>query len=83
MSTINPVVIAEYDLPLTVTGALIENPGRIGARAGLRAGDIILSVNGQDTPDSAGVNTALEAARGRLILDVKRGQRRLTLQFRL
>ncbi|MCZ4354319.1 trypsin-like peptidase domain-containing protein [Roseovarius aestuarii] len=82
-STINPAVIAEYDLPLTATGALIEDPGRIGARAGLRAGDIVLGVNGQDTPDSTSVNAALEAARGRLVLDVARGQRRLSLRFRL
>ncbi|MEB8388124.1 trypsin-like peptidase domain-containing protein [Rhodobacteraceae bacterium KMM 6894] len=83
LTTINPAVIAEYDLPLTAAGALIENPGRIGARVGLRAGDIVLAVNGEATPDSTSVNSALEAARGRLTLDVKRGQQRLTLRFRL
>jgi Do/DeqQ family serine protease len=83
LSTINPAVIAEYDLPLSSAGALIENPGRIGARAGLRAGDIVLGVNGAATPDSTGVKDALEAARGRLDLDVKRGQQRLSLRFRL
>jgi Do/DeqQ family serine protease len=84
LSTINPAVIAQYDLPLTAAeGVLIEDPGAVGARAGLRAGDILLGVNNTAVPDSAAANAALEAARNRLALDVQRGQRRLTMRFRL
>ncbi len=83
LSTINPAVIAEYDLPLTVSGVLVEDPGDIGARAGLRAGDILLRIDGAAVTDSVSASAALEAAQRRLALDVQRGQRRLTMRFRL
>ncbi len=83
LSSINPAVMAEYDLPLTAAGALVEDPGEIGARAGLRAGDIIMSVNGAAVTDSASAEAALEAAERGLALDVQRGQRRLSMRFRL
>ncbi|PVA11397.1 serine protease [Pelagivirga sediminicola] len=83
LSTINPAVMAEYDLPLTLSGVLVEDPGDIGARAGLRAGDVLRGINGAAVTDSASASAALEAARGRLALDVQRGQRRLTMRFRL
>ncbi|WP_324755107.1 trypsin-like peptidase domain-containing protein [Roseovarius sp. Pro17] len=83
LSTINPAVIAEYDLPLTVSGVLVEDPGDIGARAGLRAGDILLGINGAAVTDSTSASAALEAATRRLALDVQRGQRRFTMRFRL
>ncbi|HEY9040001.1 MAG TPA: trypsin-like peptidase domain-containing protein [Roseovarius sp.] len=84
LSTINPAVMAEYDLPLTLAnGALVVDPGDIGARAGLRAGDILLGVDGAAVSTSADASAALEQARGRLALDVQRGQRRLTMRFRL
>jgi len=83
LATVNPAVIAEYDLPLTARGAVIEDPGPVGLRAGLRAGDVLRAIN--DAP----VATTAEAARllgqaGRwLSLEVGRGARRLTLRFRL
>ncbi len=84
LSTINPAVMAEYGLPLAVSqGVLVEDPGDIGARAGLRAGDVLLGINGVAVLDSASATDALEAARSRLALDVQRGQRRLTMRFRL
>ncbi len=84
LSTINPAVMAELDLPLTLdNGALVVDPGDIGARAGLRAGDILLGVNGTAVMTSAEASAALEQARGRLALDVQRGRRRLTMRFRL
>ncbi|WP_138934530.1 trypsin-like peptidase domain-containing protein [Roseovarius arcticus] len=83
LSTINPAVMAEYDLPLTASGVLVEDPGDIGARAGLRPGDILLGIDGAVVTDSAGASAALEAATRRLSLDIQRGQRRLTMRFRL
>ena len=83
LSTINPAVMAEYDLPLSVAGVLVEDPGDIGARAGLRAGDILLGIDGAAVTDSAGASAALNAATRRLSLDIQRGQRRLTMRFRL
>ncbi|WP_113912302.1 trypsin-like peptidase domain-containing protein [Roseovarius dicentrarchi] len=84
LSTINPAVMAEFDLPFSIAdGALVVDPGDIGARAGLRAGDILLGVDDAAIASSTEANAALERARGRLALDVQRGQRRLTMRFRL
>jgi Do/DeqQ family serine protease len=83
LSTVNPAVMAEYDLPLTATGVLVEDPGDIGARTGLRAGDVIMAVNGAAVTDSTSARAALEAAERRLDLDIQRGQGRLTMRFRL
>jgi S1-C subfamily serine protease len=83
LSTVNPAVMAEYDLPLSAQGVLVEDPGDVGARAGLRAGDVLLAINGAAVTDSASAEAALEAAERRLALDIQRGQRRLTMRFRL
>ena len=83
LSTVNPAVMAEFDLPLTASGVLVEDPGDIGARAGLRAGDILLGIDGAAVADSASASAALAAATRRLSLDIQRGQRRLTMRFRL
>ncbi len=83
LSNINPGVLAEYDLPLSATGVLIERPGTVGLRAGLRQGDLLLSVNGMQITDVASANAALEAARRLLTLEVQRGGRRMMLRFRL
>jgi len=83
LSTVNPAVMAEYDLPLSASGVLVEDPGNTGARAGLRAGDVILGIDGASVTDSTAAAAALEAAQRRLAIDVLRGQRRLTMRFRL
>lgn len=83
LSTVNPAVLAEFDLPLTAEGVLVDDPGAVGARAGLRAGDVILGIDGAAVTDSASAEAALEAAQARLALDIQRGQRRLTMRFRL
>ena len=83
LSTVNPAVIAEHGLPLTAEGAIVEDPGRIGARAGLRRGDILRDINDVAVPDSATAE-ALLAEGGRFLnLGVQRGTRRLTMRFRL
>ncbi len=78
---INPAVIAEYDLPLEATGVLVTDPGRLGARVGLRPGDVIRLINGTrvDTPQM--VRAALSQP-GRFRLAVLRGNRSIVLSFR-
>jgi Do/DeqQ family serine protease len=79
--TINPAVLAEYNLPLEVRGVIIANPGELGARVGLRAGDVLLGINGKriQAPQAAG--RALSRS-GRFQLEVLRGNRRVVLSFR-
>jgi len=83
LSTINPAVLAEYDLPLGATGVLVDDPGQIGARAGLRAGDILRSIDGVEITDTAKAEDLLLNARGRLSLEVQRGTQRVVMRFRL
>ncbi len=78
---INPAVLADYNLPLEVSGVIIANPGDLGARVGLRAGDVLLGINGRkvETPQVAA--RAL-SRNGRYRLEVLRGNRRIVLSFR-
>lgn len=83
LSTINPAVIDAFGLPLTAAGVIVEDPGPLGARAGLRAGDILRAVNGTETPDSAAAADALERAGRALAIEVERDGRRLLMRFRV
>ncbi|WP_306153879.1 trypsin-like peptidase domain-containing protein [Roseovarius sp. MMSF_3281] len=83
LSTVNPAVIAEYDLPLTAEGVVVDEPGQVGARAGLRQGDILLSINDLLPETSDEASQILRDARNRLALEIQRGTRRLTMRFRL
>ncbi|MDC0738351.1 trypsin-like peptidase domain-containing protein [Cognatishimia sp. SS12] len=83
LSNINPAVIAEFGLPLTARGVLVEDVGTIGRRAGLVPGDILVAINGAEVADTNGAAEALRQAQGRLRLDVQRGSRRLVMRFRL
>ena len=78
---INPAVIAEYGLPLEASGVLVTEPGRFGARVGLRPGDVIQLINGTrvDTPQM--VEAALSRP-GQFRLAVQRGNGRVVLSFR-
>ena len=81
--TVNPAVITEYLLPMSLQGAMVEDPGRIGARVGLRPGDVISAVNGQPVANSAEVETALAASGRNLALDILRAGQRVSLRARI
>ncbi len=83
LSTVNPAVIDDYDLSFNAKGVVVDNPGQVGLRAGLRAGDIILSINDLSPKNSADAAQLLEETRGRLALEVQRGTRRMVMRFRL
>ncbi|MRU16218.1 PDZ domain-containing protein [Roseovarius sp. A21] len=83
LSTLNPAVIADYDLSLMSGGVVVDDPGQVGARAGLRRGDILLSINGLAPKASREAVGFLRDARNRLALEVQRGSRRLVMRFRL
>lgn len=79
---INPAVIAEYSLPLSLEGLLITDLGQFGGRVGIRRGDVLLAINGQR------ISTAREARRiltnpGRRVeMDVLRQGQQVRLRFR-
>jgi len=83
LSTVNPEVIGEYELALTARGVVVEDPGQVGLRAGLRSGDILRQINDIPVVDSEGAEELLEEASRRLFLDVQRGTQRLSMRFRL
>ncbi|MDO6727740.1 trypsin-like peptidase domain-containing protein [Cognatishimia sp. 1_MG-2023] len=83
LSNVNPAIIAAYNLPLHINGVIVENPGDIGARAGLRRGDILRSIDGTEITDPASVEAALRQAERRLAIEVQRGSQRVVMRFRL
>lgn len=83
LMNINPAVLSEYGLPLTAQGVVVADPGRVGARAGLRRGDILRGVNDAAVTDTESAAAALEQQMRWLSLDVQRGAQRSVLRFRL
>ena len=83
LSNINPAVIDEYGLALSVSGVLVVDPGRAGLRAGLRRGDILRGINDAEATDTQTAVTLLEERMRWLSLDVQRGTQRSVLRFRL
>jgi Do/DeqQ family serine protease len=82
---VNPAVLAEFGLPLTTSGVIVEAPGPIAVRFGLQPGDVILAINGVEIEMTAQVFDALiDAISSRaLSLDLQRGLQRLSLRSRL
>lgn len=80
---INPAVIAEYNLPLEVEGVFVAETGRLGRRAGFRAGDVILEINDEPVIRPSDVAEALALRSARYTVIVQRRNRRISLQFRM
>ncbi|SFE61943.1 trypsin-like peptidase domain-containing protein [Roseivivax sediminis] len=80
---VNPALIEEMDLPLTSAGVVVLDPGRWGARAGLRAGDLIRGVNGAPIERPGELGRALRSAAPRIAIELERGGRTRILRFRL
>lgn len=82
-SNINPAVISEFNLPLNVTGVAVENPGPVGARIGLRPGDILRVIDGVEIETTEDAETALRKASRNITLEIQRGTQRIVSRFRL
>ena len=83
VSSINPAVEAELNLPWGSIGLVVVESGRIAASIGIRRGDILLSANGQDLISAKDIDAILSSG-GRLgMLLVQRNAQKLSLRFRL
>ncbi|MEO9781148.1 MAG: trypsin-like peptidase domain-containing protein [Sedimentitalea sp.] len=79
----NPAVIARFGLPLNTEGVIVTDPGRLGARVGLKTGDLIRTINRDEIEVSADVEDALTRPGRSVQLDLMRRGQRLSLRFRL
>ncbi|WP_297339812.1 trypsin-like peptidase domain-containing protein [Pseudophaeobacter sp.] len=79
---INPVAIVRLQLPLSATGVAVLDPGPYAARAGIKAGDILLAINGKEVTSSDDVPALLEQAGRRLRFDLNRRGQRVSLHMR-
>lgn len=83
VARINPLVIIRLGLPLSAEGVVITDPGQHGARAGLRPGDVLQTINGIAVTETRDVPEMLADPGRRLNLDLLRGGQKLNLRFRL
>ncbi|WP_093917658.1 trypsin-like peptidase domain-containing protein [Sulfitobacter marinus] len=82
LARINPAVLSELNLSLEVGGVAVMDVGAFGLRVGLRRGDVILAVNGQNVRTPAQVRAAFKGKRSAELF-VQRGGQRLSLRFRI
>ena len=83
VQTLNPAVVAEMGLPTGLEGVVITDPGTLGARVGLRPGDVVQQINGIDIQTTAELEEALTDVGRRLDLGLIRGGQGMTLRLRL
>ncbi len=83
LEQVNPAVIAEFDLPLMAEGVVVADPGEIGARVGLRPGDMLRAINRTAVATPAEAAEQLENVQGRVALRVQRGSQMISLRFRI
>lgn len=83
LARVNPAVISEVNLPLSASGVVVMETGRIAVRVGLQRGDVIDEINGEKVVSPTDVDSALKNAGRSVHLNVLRGVRRVQLRFRL
>ena len=83
LARVNPAVIARFGLPLSLRGVVVTDPGPVGARAGLRPGDVLVAVNDAAIADSPDAERALTRPGRWLRIDLVRRGQRMSLRLRL
>lgn len=79
---INPAVTVRMQLPLSARGVVVVDPGRNGARIGLKPGDILQKIDGQAIQETEDVPAALDDAGRRVQILLERRGQRINLRFR-
>ncbi|TCO71522.1 trypsin-like peptidase domain-containing protein [Rhodovulum euryhalinum] len=80
---LNPAVAQEAGLPSGAAGVLVTDPGEVGARAGLRPGDILVQINDRAIRDTADVARAAREGGRNWYVEYLRGGQRGVLRFRV
>jgi Do/DeqQ family serine protease len=80
---INPAVSAELGLTTDTSGVVVTDAQDMAAQAGLRAGDVVLAINGRAITGPRDVRVASGEQTRRWAIDVNRGGQMLRLRFRL
>ena len=78
----NPAMIVRYGLALNSTGVLVAEPGRLGARAGLKGADVLVRINGKDVTETKDVLALLTDPGRKIRIDLLRQGQRVRLRFR-
>ncbi|MHC0054294.1 trypsin-like peptidase domain-containing protein [Actibacterium sp. D379-3] len=80
---INPAVAGEFNLGPTDRGVLVTDPGEVGARVGLRPGDVLLRVNKTMINDTGDVRAAAGGTGRSWLIEYLRDGQRGVLRFRV
>ncbi|MCW9042101.1 MAG: trypsin-like peptidase domain-containing protein [Pseudopelagicola sp.] len=83
LSNINPAILSDYNLPLNATGVVVEKSGPVGARIGLRPGDILRVIDGVEINSTEDAKRALRMANRSITLEIQRGTQRIVSRFRI
>ena len=81
VSRINPAVQAEMGLGLATDGVVVVDPGPVGARVGLRPGDILQVIDRRAIETTKDAADALGQARRGTVVRALRGGSRVVLRF--
>lgn len=81
LSRINPAVIAELNLPLASEGVVVTDPGPVGRRVGLRAGDVLQRIDRAEIGSVDDAVRAFESAGRGTVVRLLRGTGRVALRF--
>lgn len=83
LARVNPALISEMNLPLETQGVVVMDAGPFGPRVGMRGGDVILGINGVEITHPDEALTLLGGQVRRIQMLVQRGNRRISLRFRV
>ncbi|MEO1492520.1 MAG: Do family serine endopeptidase [Pseudomonadota bacterium] len=79
---VNPALIDELDLPVSMSGVLVLGSKGPARRVGVRSGDLLRRVDGSPVRSVAEAAAALTETRGDVVLDIERNGRTGQVRYR-